>query len=283
MLAVPAVRELLRFPYLASPKIDGIRASRLNRLMMSRKLEELPNLAMQRAFHDLPNYLDGELAIGDPAAHGVFHKTESAVMTYGAPATGIVYYVFDDFEHRLMSYNERRPKTLDFPNCVLLKQVPIFNLDELDEYAASQLEFGYEGIMLRDLTAPYKFGRSTLKQGWMLKIKPLKDAECHVIGFQELEHNTNPAELNALGLTKRSSHQENQVPGNTLGALIVNWGGHPLRVGIFKGFSKADLKKIWDNREKYMGQLAHIRYQAHGMKDLPRSARFIGWAHPTNM
>src|SRR5690606_28483163 len=55
--------------------------------------------------------------------------------------------------------------------------------DVLD-YESTCLARGYEGVMLRDPDGPYKFGRSTLREGTLLKLKRFEDAEAVVIGFE---------------------------------------------------------------------------------------------------
>jgi ATP-dependent DNA ligase len=86
---MPSMAELLaamKYPMLASRKIDGIRAigsdhEQIHRLY-SRKLKLIPNRATQLQFGsaDLIG-LDGELVVGDPFGEGVFARTTSGVMS----------------------------------------------------------------------------------------------------------------------------------------------------------------------------------------------------------
>ena len=88
--------------------------------------------------------------------------------------------------------------------------------EDVLQYEKEFLEIGAEGVMLRSPTGPYKQGRSTLKEGYLLKVKQFTDAEARVIGFDEKMHNANEADVGELGQTKRSSHAENLIPtGNT--------------------------------------------------------------------
>ena len=41
------------------------------------------------------------------------------------------------------------------------------------------------------------------------------------------------------------------------------------------GFSDAQRKEIWENKESYLGKLASIRYMSVGSKDLPRCPSFV--------
>lgn len=270
----------VRLPCLASIKLDGIRGTWHGVEMLSSRLETLPNRAFRKLMADinLPAGRDGEIIWGEPNASDVYRRTYSALMTQHASADGLRFFIFDDFSEPGLIYPYRYQKLEDiFPHVIKLDQIVIDSYDQLQAMYDKALADGFEGLVLRGGHGEYKYGRSTLKQQWMLKLKPTTDAEAPVIGFEELMHNDNDLVLNNLGLAKRSSHQANKTPGNTLGALIVDWHGQPLRIGTFKGWSKSDLKKIWDNRDQYLGRLAKFKYFPIGIKDLPRQPRFIGW------
>lgn len=274
----------LPLPCLISPKFDGIRALRIGGKFVSRKILPIPNVYTQYQFRGLPDGLDGELIYGEPTAPNCYNATESIVMSDAHRAGAAVKYcVFDTWNNPNNSFSLRVKEYEGVSGIIPVEHRYCNTQEEIDEAVATILAAGYEGAIARAANGPYKYGRSTAKQNWMRKIKPLEDEEVRVIGFQELMRNDNELSYDALGLAKRSSHQANQTPMGTLGALIVNWRGHEAKVGIFKGISKADLQAIWDVKETYLGKLCTIRYQAHGMKDLPRSARFIGWRHEIDL
>lgn len=268
------------FPKLASFKINGIRAVWFQKEFLSSKLITLPNRALQKLgaehLYNGSGY-DGEICWGEPNSPEVYDKTRITVMTRGASADGLRLFAFDHAEQS-GGYADRVGKLDDrFPFVVKLDQKIISNREELDEHYNHALALGYEGLVLRDPLGPYKHGRSTVREGYMLKLKPKHDAEAPVIGFEELEHNANEAETNALGLTKRSSAKEGKVPMNTLGAVVVDWNGKPLNIGTFKGFTKVQLRAIWEEREQYIGSLAKFQYFMIGSQGLPLHPRMIGW------
>ena len=43
------------------------------------------------------------------------------------------------------------------------------------------------------------------------------------------------------------------------------------------GFSDAQRKEIWENKESYLGKLASIRYMSVGSKNCPRVPSWLGW------
>jgi ATP-dependent DNA ligase len=87
--------QALRFPLLASQKLDGIRATVQGGRLLSRTLKEIPNRYVQEMFADLPNGLDGELIVGDPIAPDAYRQTVSVVMSDDKPADGVRFYMFD--------------------------------------------------------------------------------------------------------------------------------------------------------------------------------------------
>jgi len=275
--------DRVTFPKLASFKINGIRAVWFGKEFMSSKMITLPNRELQKVGMSIlgtgRSGFDGELCYGEPTAPEVYDLTRVVVMTRGATAHNLRLFAFDHAEYQ-GGYADR-VNQLDelYPFVVRLDQRVITSMEELQEHYAFALASGYEGLVLRDPVGPYKHGRSTLREQYMLKLKPKKDAEARVIGFEELEHNANEAETNALGLTKRSSAKDGKVPMNTLGAVIVDWHGQPLNIGTFKGFTKAELQRVWNVREKYLGQLAKFQYFMIGSKGLPLHPRMIGWRH----
>lgn len=76
MLGKDADFNKLRFPLLASPKLDGVRAIIINGVVMSRSLKPIPNKHIQTLFADC-EYLDGELIVGDPTSKTVYKDTVS--------------------------------------------------------------------------------------------------------------------------------------------------------------------------------------------------------------
>lgn len=278
MLAAPALLTSLKFPLFASPKLDGVRALITSQGVLSRSLKRIPNRYIQYKLQDFKVGYDGELIVGSPTSRTCYRDTVSGVMREdGEP--DFRFYVFDTFEKFDQPYTKRfhdpYRAALDWPG-EFLEHTYITNMDELLEYEQGMLERGYEGIMLRDMYAPYKFGRSTVKEGYLLKLKRFEDAEARVIGFEELMHNGNEAKINALGRTERSSHMENKYGLNMLGALVCAFG-RDQQFNIGTGFTEADRKEIWQNREKYRGKVAKYKFFAVGMKDLPRHPVWLGW------
>lgn len=265
----------LRYPVYGSLKLDGIRALWVGKEFLSSTLKTIPNRNIQAIFSklDIPAMWDGELIDGSPNDGNTYHRTESTVMSRFVDASNVTFWTFDNPESN-GEFRKRCRTLYEIGDKVkVLPQILLPSPDDVEEYYEGALAHGYEGVILRSPGGLYKYGRSTLREQYMLKLKPLEKAEAPIIGFEELMHNFNEPEQNNLGLMKRSSAAEGKVPGNTLGALIVDWKGQPLRVGCFKGISKDNLQRIWNDRDMYMGGAASIEFFPIGIKNLPRQPR----------
>lgn len=275
----------LRYPLLATPKIDGIRCLMIKGVATARSLKPIPNRFIQSTLRGLDiaytlEGCDGELISGD-----TFQQCTGDIMrTDGEPP--FRYMIFDHFGNPSASYNSRLREIEKLRGISLrlkiLLPVEIRNREQLDAYLEDQLAAGHEGVMVRHPHGPYKFGRSTFKEGTLIKIKPFEDAEATVIGFEERMHNANPATTNELGRTARSSAQAGLVPTGTLGALIVRsdeWGTFNLGTG----FDDATRAHIWANRPAHLGKIAKFRYQRIGSADKPRIPVFHGFRDPRDL
>ena len=280
-VAVEDVTQL-QYPLMASPKLDGVRALWIDGNLHSRTMKLIPNMRLRQAIRDLnpPPGLDGELIFGSPTARDVYRQTVSAVMTEAASAEGIHWYVFD-LCLEPQAFLQRQAWLPSMGLIEKLSHAIVSSPEELLELELATLDAGYEGLILRAMHGKYKQGRSTLREQGMLKLKRFQDAEAQVIGFEELQHNANVATLDERGYTKRSSHQENKVGMNTLGALVLDWHKQELRVGT--GFTEAERQQIWDHQERYLGWWAKFKYLPVGVKDLPRHPVWLGWRSPIDM
>lgn len=277
LLAAPVDFNRLDYADLyLSPKLDGIRAIVIDGVVMSRSLKPIPNQHVQNLFKHL-EFFDGELICGSPTSPSCYRDTNSAVMSRdGEP--DVTFYVFDHIENPDDDYLDRYEKLTWPVGVALLPQHRVRHVVEVEGLENSYLEEGFEGVMLRKGRGPnskYKFGRATAKSNTLLKVKRFVDAEFRVVGFEERMHNANVATTDELGRTKRSSHQENKVGRDDLGALILASDAGTFNCGT--GFTDADRAEIWANRGSYIGKLAKVKHFEVGAKTLPRFPVFLGW------
>lgn len=291
MLAEHADMTKIKFPVMASTKLDGIRAVVLNGKLLSRSLKPIKN-KYTRSLFEKPEYegLDGELIVGSPTDPKCFNKTTSGVMTEeGEP--NVHYYVFDQipeysgqpentsFKSRFNDLQESMPMS----KVVLVSQKLIWNLPELEEFESECLKKGYEGVIIKDLNSPYKYGRSTLKEGYMLKIKRYKDAEAKILSVEELLSNTNEATRDELGKVKRSNHKSGMVPQDTLGSLVVQDLKTGIQFNIGTGFDEELRGTLWKNKSQIIGKVVKYKYFDYGSIDKPRHPVFLGFRDEEDM
>lgn len=273
----------IQFPVLVSTKLDGIRATVQGGRLMSRTLKPIPNVHVQEMFKGLPEGLDGELIYGSPCAPDVFRQTTSIVMSDSKPADNIRYYVFDKygtdgFELRKRDYINA-VGGLDEPlysRVIAVPQLYAFGLNAVLGYEENWTSEGYEGLMIRSLGGRYKEGRSTFNEGYLLKVKRFFDSEAEIIGFYEEEHNSNAAQTNELGRTKRSSAKAGMVGKGTLGGFDVRDVHTGVEFSIGSGFDAQQRIDLWAERETLAGRLVKYKYLPVGQKDKPRHPIYLG-------
>lgn len=275
LAAAPETLTTIKYPVLASPKYDGIRCLIIDGEPMSRKLLAIPNRHIRKVIKaaNLPA-LDGELIV-----KGTFQAVTSAVMSEdGKP--DFEYHVFDTFLDPKVPFTARIEAVAEFvraaklPWLKVVTHATLYSADDLVRYEATCVdEKGFEGVMLRSPDGPYKFGRSTEREAYLLKVKRFTQEEAEVIGFEELETNLNAATTDNLGHTKRSSAKAGKKGVGALGSFIVK-NAH----GIFNVGTGMDAKQradYWQRREALLGEFITFKYNKAGMKDVPRFPVFI--------
>lgn len=284
--------EKIKFPMMWSPKLDGIRTMIHPNGPVTRKIKLIPNEKL-RTFLDRPALqgFDGEMLYGNLTDPEIFNRTQSAVMKISGPSPQEAdgqYLVFDDFSNPNTPFEERfrilaeRVGNLPPDLAAHVQLVPheiVTNRDDLMNCEGIAVDQGYEGIMGRAMDGRYKFGRSTMNEGILFKIKRFVDAEGTVIGFEEMNHNDNEKVKDALGHSKRATLKENMRPAGTLGKLILEVPGFDEPVKVGSGYTAVLKQSIWDNQVDWIGASVTIKYQASGMKDAPRFAVFKGRRH----
>jgi DNA ligase-1 len=269
-------------PLIGTPKLDGIRCEvKSDGHPLTRTLKDIPNGSIRAYFFSNREYIkdmfDGELIVGDS-----FNETSSAVMSHGGDPD-FTYWIFDvpsdlPYKERVDAYSK-----LDDENNlpVRFKTVPtvwIRTIEDLLKFEGHALEQGYEGIMLRKPDSPYKFGRSTVKQGFLLKLKRFITAEARVVGFEPLKKNLNEATISETGHQVRSTHKAGMVVQNTLGKFLVegiNGEFSGVKFAIGSGLMQAQRDTFWEMQPRLLGEVIEYKYQPHGTKDAPRIPTFL--------
>ena len=290
MLAAAANLKKIQYPVLGFPKIDGIRAVIHRKQALSRKLIALPNQFIQGFFnHAHFQGLDGELVVGSPTDPlCIKHSTSGVMSRDGEP--DFTFYVFDKWDVS-GSYRERYNAALNQtlkeacnPRVRILKSRVLENEDDLLAFESEQLDLGYEGIILRSPDGAYKHGRSTVREGGLLKLKRFQDSEARVLEVIEEQFNGNEAQKDNLGRTKRSSAKAGKVGKGRAGALRVK----DLRIGVVfevgTGMTDADKEEWWAwwnlPESQRPRRIVKYKFFAVGMQERPRHPVYLSWRHP---
>ena len=292
------IRELFqKFGKLeASPKLDGIRCMIQDGIALSRSLKPIRNKHVQFLLgHKEFNGLDGELIVGAPTDKDVYRNTTSHVMSEHKEFK-FTFWVFDNFSLK-MPYADRRvilksllnqlsthqlfPLQKDFIQ--ILSYDVVTNMGQLQDYESDCLAIGYEGVILRDPGAMYKHGRSTAKEGGLLKVKRFEDSEATILGMEEQMKNNNEKKVNELGRSQRSSHKENKVPMGTMGALVCKDNHTGIQFNIGTGFDDATRNQLWKYKDGLIGQAIKYKSFKIGVKDAPRHPVYFGMRDDDDM
>ena len=142
--------------------------------------------------------------------------------------------------HRRMDLLERMRPTIDaMPNVELLPHIVVDldtgeGRDQLNRYAKDMVNAGFEGIMIKEINAPYECKRNTF---WM-KWKPTITVDLEVIDLEE-------------GTGRNVGR---------LGALVCSGvdDGKTITVNVGSGFSDADRDSFWSDRDSVVGRTVEV-------------------------
>lgn len=301
MLASDWDETKIKFPCGLQPKIDGVRGLNTTGRLTGRSLKEHKNKhATERFSHPALVGLDGELAAGKETHPNLCRLTSSALNRIGGEPQ-LMWHLFDyvTTETAGLGYAERYARlqarllrvladsSLDHLTIDLgiVPLVHCFNMQELLEHEARWLDEGYEGVIIRDLKGTHKQGRSTVKEGGLLRIKRFIEEEAVVIGIEEGQTNLNEKQTNELGNSFRTTHQENMTPNGQVGSLLCRMlkdvfdprvedklllaAGQDVLVSPGK-LTAEQRKYYFENPHEIVGQTIKFKFFPKGIKDKPR-------------
>ena len=284
MRGVHLSTPLREFPYLVSPKIDGIRMWVRDGVVLSKTGRPIPNRQIQALFGHLHG-ADGEGTVGPPHKcfpnDDVFDRTRGPVMAHDREAE-FQFWVFDCWELPEMPAAMRYRRVLshygvDYGHADIITQQLADTQGQVDQHLSEYLDAGYEGCMLRQAGAPYKFGTSTEREGYLLKLKPMQTGSAVILAVVEQQENTNAATRDNQGYTKRSSAKGGKVGKGTFGAFLVRdlKTGAEFSVGNGPGLTAAKRAEFWARRDALIGDYLYYSFQEIGTKNAPRLPQFL--------
>lgn len=299
-----AFLDKIKFPCIAQPKVDGVKGTIQNATALGRSLKKHANKATTEFFSNPAiTGFEGEFTTGDDPTTADLCRVTSGDLSRITGMPDVYFWVFDYVteQNRDFPYVTRLEQlstaidNLALHNFKLqnkIKVVPskmVYTLEQLLEFEAWCLEDGYEGIIVRDPQAPYKFGKcgKTFMGCW--RVKRFIDAEFLITEIIEGSKNNNEATTNELGRTERSSHKENLEPngmvGTIRGTLIADildpqtgelLLAKGLTIDVAPGkMTHAERSYFFQNQGELLQKIGKFKLFPKGLKDKPRFSQFL--------
>lgn len=231
------------------PKIDGSRQAYCSKrqVMWSRMGKPcIPQVCAHLRFDTKGYMVDGELVLPKPYT---FQQTMSATKRFQiAYSPKLEFHLFDiidetkPFRERLKILEE----LVTSANNSKVKLVPTYEVNSEEEIMAWHDKFiaeGDEGVIIRDLDAPYKIGHRNIS---LQKFKVFEDDEFEIVDIEDGKgKNTGVAKF--VCKTKE-------------GKLFEAEYNAPME----------ERKLIFQNKDKYIGKMLTVRYQEMSDDNIPR-------------
>ena len=268
-------------------KLDGVRVlavvTRNNVTLYSRNGKEFMNFpqiaeAIGDAQLNIP--AGGVVLDGEIVGESFQQLMRQAHRKHDAETSGMVYHVFDLLplhEFKEGHCNSQQRKRLEWlekvcqrrfnqTTCLRIMSGIEVDLDTaeghdvMNRYAQECVAEGFEGIMIKNLDAPYECKRS---DSWM-KWKPTITVDLNIVGFEQ-GTGRNEARLGAI-ICEGTDNDRN------------------IRVNVGSGFSDDDRQRFWDTRDTLLDNVIEVEADAvtqnqDGTYSLrfPRFVRFRGF------
>jgi len=179
-----------------------------------------------------------------------------------------------EIERRLRKFKDDEEYSLIMPNSFVFDDIGL-----LDYCFQEALIEGWEGLVLTHKDHKYKYGRNTLNQGTILKMKndnvEYDGIVLDVVEATEVREGVEKT-VNELGRSRTSKKKEDRKPSGMAKGFVVSFGDiGTFTVGL-KGFDNDQKRELLDNKDNYIGR--HFMYNAMPPnKDFPISAYFNCW------
>jgi DNA ligase-1 len=270
-------------------KLDGVRVLALctkNRVTLfsrnGKQFENFPDIEAQL------NRIKGRISLetkgpfvldGEIVGESFQALMKQAQRKSDAKTKDMIYYIFDmiplaDFERGFWNAQQHKRTLMLSTNQEHIESEPNLRImlgidvdlstaegqDIMRRFAEDAVADGYEGIMIKDVGAPYECKRSSF---WM-KWKPVMTVDLNIVGFEE-------------GTGRNAGR---------LGAIICEGtdNDRSIRVNVGSGLSDADRDEYWSSRDDLLGRVVEVAADAvtqnqDGTYSLrfPRFVRFRGF------
>lgn len=297
MLATNANLDKMQFPIMSSKKLEGVRGEFTHNGLFTRPLKRFNNKLLALKFHKIIECCKSNHIVieGEFYKHGIpFNEISSMCRKADDQRIeNLEFHIFDMYSE-IMS-DARFSLRVDFikmikeqlgSDVVIVDQHLHKSKEEVIKFYEDCLEDGYEGWVGKDPDSAYKLGRSTVNEGYYIRLKPEDTFDGVVIDIVERLENLCPSEENELGLMSKKQDKDMKASTGLAAVAIVKSKAFnkPIRVSLSRGIlDYTDTNKspsrasLWANRGDYIGKnIRFVGFTIKGM-DLPRSPRFDDW------
>jgi len=293
----------IKYNLFASTKLDGIRCIFKDGEILSRSLKQIQNKQLREKFEPIRKFceenniiMDGEIynhnlpfSLISSCVMTQDHNDKKAIksweekcvehdvnMTREEAVAGMKFWCFDSLKPDCLdTFVKRQEYILGFLNTHrnIMHQVSqciVTSKQEVEKLFEEALDQGYEGLILKDPLGGYKFGRGTVKEGLIYKVKPYRTFDSQIIGIVQSTVVDPNAEkkTNELGRSVTSKKQEDRIAIDMASAFVVIYEGQEVKPVIAK--THEEKKEIWKNRDQYIGKWIQYKGMLVGAKDVPR-------------
>lgn len=284
----------LKYPLLASTKLDGIRCIFYKGQILSRSLKQIQNKQLREKFEVIRAYteknnliLDGEIYSPQLNFQAITHFVMTQDLGDEQLPEHLKFYCFDciqndNFEQRFQIrqvYTESLEKY--FPELVIsVPHIFVSSPEAVTKFFEDVLKLGYEGLILRDPNGKYKFGRGTIKEGLIYKVKPFLDFDGQIIDVIQATEVNEDAEkkINELGRSVTSKKKGERHTIEKASAFMVKYEGKDLKVVL--SMTDEEKEEVWKNKESYIGRWITYKGMLVGAKDVVRHPVMIRFREP---
>jgi len=274
----------LKYPLLASAKLDGIRCIFYKGKILSRSLKQIPNKQLRERFEvirqhseDTQCILDGEIYSPKLTFQEIIHFVMTEDLEDEQLPEHLKFYCFDsinkdNFNEEFQWRGQRIPSlSCQWPDLLeIVFEKFVESAQEVEKYFEEVLKNGYEGLILRDPKGRYKCGRGTVKEGIIYKVKPFVTFDAKITGVVQSTQVNEDAEkkTNELGRSVTSKKKDDRHLIEKASAFWVEYDGKPLKVVL--AMTDEEKVTVWANKEVYIGKTIEYKGMVVGSKEVPR-------------
>ena len=272
------------YPQMASWKFDGIRCIFKDGEMFTRSLKYVPNIKLHERFAHLKKWsvdhnviLDGELWCRSVP----FNELSGIVRQFDCKLPDdLFFYCFDSihnekYDEEFISRVCRYMDLSSHPYFLPVDQWEVNTVETVESLFNQALDRGFEGLILRNPCGRYKYGRATVKENLMYKVKPFETFDAVIVGIVQATEVNEDAEkkTNELGRSVTSKKKDDRHLINKASAFEVDYNGKTLKVTL--AMPDDEKENVWINRDRFIGRIIEYKGMLVGAKDLPRHPVFL--------